>query len=1199
MQNNSRQQHWQFWVDRGGTFTDIIARAPDGALHVHKLLSDNPKHYPDATLAGIDALLQQHQASRAEISEVRMGTTVGTNALLERRGEPVALAITEGFRDALQIAYQHRPDIFALEIKLPKPLYQDIIELPERYHANGEVLKPLNAKLTRERLQALYDGGCRNLAIVCVHADRYPKHEQQVAEIAAEIGFQYLSLSHQISPLIKLVSRGHTTVVDAYLTPVLKRHTEHLQQALEHSRLFFMQSNGGLAEAGHFRGRDCILSGPAGGIVGATRVAEQLGYRKVIGFDMGGTSTDVSHYAGELERCFDTQVAGVPLRVPLLNIHTVAAGGGSKLHFDGQRFQVGPDSAGANPGPACYRNGGALTVTDCNVMLGRIQPDYFPAVFGADGKQCLDSHTVAQQFKHLAETIREQSTQAYDAEKTAQGFLNIAVDNMANAIKKVSLEQGYDVQDYLLCCFGGAGGQHACLVADALGMQKILIHPLAGVLSAYGMGLAQLRSVLERTIEQPLSPKLMPTLEKQLAVLKQQAEQDLCAQGAGKTEIRYQAQLQLRYQGTDASLSVSYADLASLEQQFSREHHRRYGFSREHSRLDVAALLLEAFTEPQSPQIKTAEASDSAPSALAEVPVYWDAWQQTPVYQRDDLPQGSQIQGPALIMESTGTTVLEPQWQAEVLAQGELLLSRCQSASLNQAQTQSQQADPVQLEIFSNVFMNIAEQMGVTLANTAYSVNIKERLDFSCAIFDHAGELVANAPHVPVHLGSMSDSVKALMQSGLAMQAGDSFYINNPYQGGTHLPDITVVTPVFVAEQDTPAFYLAARGHHADIGGSTPGSMPADSTHIQAEGVLIDVSPLVRAGDFLSTEVSKQLQSGAYPVRNLAQNLADLHAQVAANNQGVQALLQLVGQHGLETVSNYMGWVQDHAEAKIKQRLKTLHAGQFRYPMDNGCEINVTVRISPDKQSADIDFTGTSPQHEGNFNAPLSVCRAAVLYVFRTLVRQAIPLNAGCLRPLHIKVPKGCLLNPTYPAAVVAGNVETSQYVVDALYGALGIMAASQGTMNNLTFGNSQYQYYETLCGGSGAGPDFHGTDAVHTHMTNSRLTDVEILEQRFPVRLLDFHIRADSGGGGRYDGGHGVVRRLYFEEPMQAAILSGHRKVKPYGLAGGLAGAKGRNRLYRQGESITLASTSVIDIEAGDELEITTPGGGGYGYDN
>ncbi|HIK18638.1 MAG TPA: hydantoinase B/oxoprolinase family protein [Leptolyngbyaceae cyanobacterium M33_DOE_097] len=1218
---------WQFWIDRGGTFTDIVARRPDGSLQVHKLLSENPERYRDAAIQGIREILgipSHAPLPQAQIEAVKMGTTVATNALLERKGDRVVFVTTQGFRDALRIGYQNRPNIFARHIVLPELLYERVVEVAERYTAHGKELCPVNLELAQTELQVAYEAGIRACAIAFLHGYRYPKHEQQVAELARAIGFTQISVSHQVSPLIKFVSRGDTTVVDAYLSPILRRYVNQVTAELNHNsdasaasaRLFFMQSNGGLTDAHAFQGKDSILSGPAGGIVGAAQTSKIAGIENIISFDMGGTSTDVAHYAGAYERTFETEVAGVRLRSPMMSIHTVAAGGGSILQFDGSRYRVGPESAGANPGPACYRRGGPLTVTDCNVMLGRIQPDFFPAVFGLEGNEPLDKAVVEQQFSQLASEIAHATGDNRSSEQVAAGFLAIAVEKMASAIKKISVQRGYDVTEYTLCCFGGAGGQHACAIADALGMQQILIHPYAGVLSAYGMGLADQRLLRERSVEARLTDALLPELSGLLQNLSEEAQANLEQQAGEALQIEVLQKVHLKYEGTDSSLAVDFGAIAAMQAAFRQAHDQRYGFVADDKALVVETISVEVIgvSHPiNEPTLPTQRLAPLAP--VATTPVYWgDRWLPTPIYRRTDLLPGDQISAPALIVEAIGTNVIEPGWQAQLNEYGHLLVVKAADATTTESTSTptvaaaslslfEQAPDPVLLEIFNHLFMAIAEQMGFTLQNTSYSVNIKERLDFSCAIFDGQGQLVANAPHIPVHLGSMGESVQSLIRAkGNTLKPGDVYVSNNPYNGGTHLPDITVISPVFAtaqaSETATPLFYVASRGHHADIGGITPGSMPPNSTTIQQEGILLDNFQLIQDGRFRVAELLALLTAGEYPVRNPEQNLADLKAQIAANEKGIQELQRMVQHFGLTTVQAYMHHVQANAEAAVRQVIATLPEGSFRYPMDDGTQIVVHVSINRSDRSATIDFTGTSPQQAGNANAPLAICKAAVLYVFRTLVEADIPLNAGCLKPLTIIAPTGCLLNPTYPAAVVAGNVETSQAITNALYGALGVLAAGQGTMNNFTFGNEQYQYYETICGGSGAAATFDGTDAVHTHMTNSRLTDPEVLEWRFPVLVESFAIRPNSGGTGQHAGGNGVIRRIRFQESMTAAILSGHRIIPPFGLQGGNAGATGYNQVERANGAIeALGGKAEVAMQPGDVFAIATPGGGGFGH--
>ena len=1193
---------WQFWIDRGGTFTDVVGKAPDGNLHTLKLLSENPERYADAAVQGIRDVLGLAPGDRLpakRIGAVKMGTTVATNALLERKGDRTVLVITRGFRDALRIGYQTRPHLFKRHIVLPTILYERVIEAEERLDAAGTVITPLDADTLRRELRSAYEQGIRALAIVLLHGYRHHAHEITAEKIARDIGFTQISVSHQVSPLMKLVGRGDTTVVDAYLSPILRRYVDQVAAQLEGARLMFMQSNGGLTDARLFQGKDAILSGPAGGIVGAVRTSALAGFDRIIGFDMGGTSTDVSHYAGEYERAFETLVAGVRMRAPIMRIHTVAAGGGSILQFDGLRFRIGPESAGANPGPACYRRGGPLTVTDCNVLLGRLDARYFPAVFGPGGDQPIDEAVVEQRFGELAQTIAAATGTDKSVHQIADGFLKIAVENMANAIKKISVQRGYDITQYTLCCFGGAGGQHACSVADVLGMEQVFIHPLAGVLSAYGMGLADVRGIRERAVEAELDDRLIGKLRESYSAMGAEVRAEVREQGITDDRIEVHHRARVRYAGTDAAIVVDFGDREAMIRSFETAYRDRYGFVMPDKAHLVEAISSEAVgaTEALDEPVHEPVAGIGLATPLAHIAMYaGGALGDTPVFDRETLRPGQTLSGPALIMEANATTVVEPGWQARITGHNHLALRRVEK--LPGREVIGTAADPIMLEVFNNLFMSIAEQMGVALENTAYSVNIKERLDFSCAVFDRDGGLIANAPHMPVHLGSMGESVRTVMRaSGNELRRGDVYMLNNPYHGGTHLPDVTVITPVFDQHLDRILFYVASRGHHADIGGATPGSMPPDSRHIEEEGVLIDNFLLVAQDRFLEAETRELLGSGPYPARNIGQNIADLRAQVAANEKGVRELRKMVEHFSLPVVEAYMQHVQDNAESAVRQVLGVLEDGHFRYPMDNGCAIEVRISIDRAARRATVDFTGTSSQLESNFNAPSSVCRAAVLYVFRTLVDDDIPMNDGCLKPIEIIIPPGSMLNPSYPAAVVAGNVETSQYITDTLYGALGMLAAAQGTMNNFTWGNERHQYYETICGGSGAGPDFPGTDSVHTHMTNSRLTDPEVLEWRFPVRLESFEIRRGSGGEGQYRGGDGTIRRVRFLEPMTAAILSGHRKVPPYGVAGGAPGKTGRNYvLRRNGDTVELGGTDKIELNVGDVFVVETPGGGGYG---
>ena len=1207
--SNSDQKTWQFWIDRGGTFTDIVGKCTDGQLLTHKLLSENPDHYKDAAVAGIRHLLglRSEDAVTPElVSCVKMGTTVATNALLERKGEKTLLVTTLGFRDALRIAYQNRPRLFDRHIVLPELLYSKVVEAKERMSAQGVVIEPLNLNELRPQLQAQFDAGIRSVAIVFMHAYRFQQHEVLAADLARQIGFTQISTSHQTSPLMKFVSRGDTTVVDAYLSPILRRYVDQVAHEMPGVKLMFMQSSGGLTDAHAFAGKDAILSGPAGGIVGMARTAEGAGHHKVIGFDMGGTSTDVSHYAGQFEREFETQVAGIRMRAPMMSIHTVAAGGGSLLQFDGARLRVGPQSAGANPGPASYRRGGPLAVTDANVLVGKVQADFFPAVFGPEGNQRLDAKAVAFQFGELSAKMNR------SPESIADGFLRIAVQQMANAIKKISVARGYDVTRYTLQCFGGAGGQHACLVADALGMKQVYVHPLAGVLSAYGMGLADQSLMREQAVELRLTPEAMPALLAPLKTLGETARQALSKQALGEA-IELHERVHVRYEGSDSALMVRMGSLAEITQGFEVAYRQRFAFLMTGKALMVEAVSVEAVIKGDTPVElpQTVNAVRDVPKR-ASVRMFTagsdgeSRWWDAGLFVREDLRIGDQINGPAIIAEKNATTVVEPGWQARVTALDHLLLSRVEARQNKYAAGTT--VDPVLLEVFNNLFMNIAEQMGLQLQNTAYSVNIKERLDFSCALFSAEGHLIANAPHMPVHLGSMGESIKTVIRENKDhMRRGDVFVLNDPYHGGTHLPDVTVITPVFLEGATQAEFYVGSRGHHADIGGTTPGSMPPFSTTIQEEGVQINNVKLVAEGLLQEQTMLDLLSSGPYPSRNPQQNMADLRAQLAANEKGVQELYKMVDEFGLSVVQAYMRHVQDNAEESVRRVITRLKNGEFTLPLDNGAQIKVAVRVNTQNRSAEIDFTGTSAQQSNNFNAPTAVCMAAVLYVFRSLVNDDIPLNAGCLKPLKVFIPEGCMLNPHFPASVVAGNVETSSCITNALFGALGVMAGSQPTMNNFTFGNAKYQYYETISGGSGAGvmvddagnvtSGFNGTSVVQTHMTNSRLTDPEILEFRFPVRLDSYAMREGSGGQGTWSGGMGGVRCIRFLEHMTASILSNGRVHPAFGVAGGQPGARGINQVRRVDGSVeVLKHIGQVEMAPGDVFEIHTPGGGGYG---
>ncbi|HEY8564698.1 MAG TPA: hydantoinase B/oxoprolinase family protein [Beijerinckiaceae bacterium] len=1206
---------WDFWVDRGGTFTDVIGRAPDGALHARKVLSENPESYRDAAVHGIRLLLgltKGEPIPAGLIGDVRMGTTVATNALLERKGEPTALVTTKGFRDALAIGYQARSDIFAKRIVKPDLLYSRVTEIGERVLADGTVEATLDEGEARQALEALREAGFKAVAIVFMHAYRYPAHEQAVARIARAMGFPQVSVSHEVSPLVKLVGRGDTTVVDAYLSPILSRYVAQVSEELDvertGARVMFMMSSGGLTAADLFQGKDAILSGPAGGVVALAQTGVEAGFPKVIGFDMGGTSTDVAHFDGAYERAFETEVAGVRMRAPMMLIHTVAAGGGSILHYDGARFRVGPDSAGANPGPACYRRGGPLTVTDANVMVGKLVPELFPPIFGPNQDEPLDADIVRQKFEALAAEIGD----GRGPEAVADGFLQIATANMAEAVKKISIARGYDVTGYALNAFGGASGQHACRVADALGMTKVLIHPFSGLLSAYGMGLADIRSLRQVSVDQGFADAVLPSIAQVAEALGKEASAEVATQGVRAEAVAVHVQAHIRYAGTDTTLEVpafsaqnasclrSSAEGMSLEamrRHFEAAHKARFGFIDRSKDMVVEAVSVEAVGGGRrAAEAEHRPADGALPDPERRTRIFADgAWRDAAIYRREQIGVGHTVPGPALIIEANQTVAVEDGWAATLTRKDHLVLERV--VPLPKRTAIGTQADPVMLEIFNNLFMSIAEQMGFTLQNTAYSVNIKERLDFSCAVFDSGGALVANAPHMPVHLGSMDRSVESIIKNNPVIRPGDVYAINAPYNGGTHLPDITVCTPVFDDAEEKVLFWVASRGHHADVGGIAPGSMSPDARTIEEEGVYIDNFKLVEEGTFREAELIALLTGAAYPVRNVVQNVNDLKAQIAANARGVAELRKVVDHFGLPVVQAYMGHVQDNAAESVSRVVERLGDAAFIYPMDQGCAIKVRISVDKDRREATVDFTGTSPQRDDNFNAPEPVTRAAVLYVFRVMVEDQIPMNAGCLRPIRIVVPEGSMLSPRYPAAVVAGNVEVSQAVTNCLFGALGALAAAQGTMNNLTFGNERYQYYETICSGAPAGEGFDGQPGVHTHMTNSRLTDPEILETRFPVVLEDFHIRPGSGGRGRWTAGDGTSRTIRFRERMDCAVLSGHRKVPPFGMKGGEPGELGQNLVRRNdGRVERLEGCDRTVLDAGEAITIVTPTGGGYG---
>ncbi len=1194
---------WQFWIDRGGTFTDVVARKPDGTIIIDKLLSENSEQYKDAAIAGIKKLLKLKEDDLIpvdQISSVKMGTTVATNALLERKGDRTLLLITRGFGDLLRIGYQNRPLLFDLNIKLPELLYDRVVEVSERLDAKGNVVRNLDEESVREALRNAKNDGINGVAIAFMHSYINPIHEEKIAQIAIEENFLQVSVSHQISPLMKLVGRGDTTVVDAYLSPILRRYVNQVSSELKNSKstkLMFMQSNGGLTDANLFQGKDALLSGPAGGVVSMVQTGIQAGFKKLIGFDMGGTSTDVCHFSGEYERSFETEVAGVRIRAPMMQIHTVAAGGGSILSFKDGRFQVGPDSAGATPGPASYGKGGPLTVTDCNVLLGKLHPEYFPNVFGVNGDEPLDVEIVRKKFLLMSNEIaKETGKLSMNITLIAEGFLKIAVENMANAIKKISIQRGYDVTNYTMNCFGGAGGQHACQVADSLGMKSVLLHPYAGVLSAYGMGLAEIRAIREKHFEKDLEN--IGYAEKLIDELSVQASNDVKKQGILETSITLVKKAFLRYQGSHQSLEINFNTINVMKLSFESEHKKRFGFYVEGRKILIEMLTVEAvgkssenydFSNLPSPTI------DAIP-IINKFMVVNSIETNVPIYNRVDLKIGQKINGPAIICETTGTNIIDDGWNACLDRFQNLILNRYKGKVNEKSLGTS--ADVIMLEVFNNLFMNIAEQMGATLANTAYSVNIKERFDFSCALFNAKGDLVANAPHVPVHLGSMSEAIRTVIKLNKnKIYAGDVFVLNAPFNGGTHLPDVTVITPVFNKEGQEIIFFVASRGHHADIGGKTPGSAPPDSKHIDEEGVLIDNFKMFEKGVFRENEMREILSSGKYPCRNIEHNMADLAAQVAANETGIREINSMIEQFGIETVHAYMDHVQDNAEECIRNAITELNEGMYEYELDNNEFIRVKIKVDKIKREATIDFTGTAEKNPFNYNAPMAVCHAVILYVFRTLVGKNIPLNEGCFKPLNIIIPNNSMINAKYPSAVIAGNTEVSQLTCNALFGALGVLAGSQATMNNFVWGNDNIQNYETICGGTGAGPDFHGTSAVQTHMTNTRSTDPEILEARFPVRLEEFSIRKNSGGKGKFNGGNGATRKLRFLEKMIVTTLCSHRKIPPFGVQGGSPGECGKEWLERKDGSIEkLEGNDSCNVDVDDLFIMQTPSGGGFG---
>ena len=1206
IKKSSVNSGWRFWIDRGGTFTDVIAISPQGEVKRKKLLSEHPERYRDAAVQGIAEFMEvsgNASPAASKIASIRMGTTVATNALLERQGAAVLFVTTEGFGDGLAIGHQTRNDLFDLNIKKSQLLYSEVIEVQERIGAHGEIIYPLNCDVARQQLQNAFEKGYRSCAIALMHAYRYPIHEKQLKNIARDIGFSHISTSHEVSPLIKWLERAGTATVDSSLSPVLHHYVKQFCDSFDDTeqvkeKLFFMQSNGGLCYTSKFHGHNAILSGPAGGVVGMIRTAQYAGFDRLVGFDMGGTSTDVSHFSGEYERNNHTEVDGIAFYAPTLKIRTIAAGGGSILRFADGRYQVGPRSAGALPGPACYGRGGPATLTDCHLVLGRLVPTYFPQVFGQHGNAPIDVQSATKALQKLCD---EQETITGNREtpfSMAQGFLQVATANMAEAIKHISVEQGFDPREHVLCCFGGAGGLHACGIAESLDMAKVLIHEDAGVLSALGIGMADFRVVKQHSIENLLDEKLIPELSVYIKQLEKSALEELQESTDSVGEITINVKVSLRYQGSQSSILLPFTSYEELHKHFIDSHRQRFGFVFPERPLVMENVQVEAVIFNESNYYDNHHfSSEASPHPVGETLMMVEQQQQSvPIYHHTQLAVKSIIKGAAIITQPTATIVIEPGWQGEILSQGELLLSKLAVSPSKHRATVV--ADPVQLEIFHGLFMSVAKQMGYVLQNTAASINIKERQDYSCALFDKEGQLVANAPHIPVHLGSMGEAVRSVIkQQAGRMQPGDIFLHNTPWNGGTHLPDITAVRPLHSKDGKHIHFYTAARGHHADIGGTSPGSMPATSQHIDEEGILFDCFPVVSDGVLNEKALHDRLCNAPWPARNPEQNLADLRAQVASCLKGAQEILNMQDKYGIEVVEAYTRHVQDNAELAVRRALEQVVDGSFTYVDDGGRKLCVKVTVDSKTSSVEFDFSGTSKIDPGNFNAPEAVCRAAVLYVLRTLVDDPIPLNEGCLKPVSIHIPQDCLLSPRYPAAVAAGNVETSQMVVNTLLAALGKSGWSQGTMNNFSWGNDDYQYYETICGGAGATSSADGASAVQTHMTNSRLTDPEILEWHYPVRIEAFYIRKGSGGSGKYRGGDGVCKRIRFLVPMKTNMLSGNRVVAPVGLKGGGPGQVGKNYVEKaKGERVHLAGIAQYNVAKDDVYVIETPGGGGFG---
>ncbi|XP_054270976.1 5-oxoprolinase-like [Macrosteles quadrilineatus] len=1244
---------FKFAIDRGGTFTDIYAQCPNGKIRVMKLLSVDPDNYPDAPREGIRRILEEETGILMPSSEkidgsliewIRMGTTVATNALLERKGERMALLVTKGFKDVLFIGNQARPKIFDLEIVMPGVLYEEVIEVdcrvipalddkcqlkhqyPRVVGKTGEpflITKTLNENELLKQLAELRERGIKSLAVVLMHSYTCVEDELLVGKLADQSGFDHVSLSHQIMPMVRIVPRGFTACADAYLTPHIKKYVQGFasgfKDELKGVNVLFMQSDGGLTPMDMFNGSRAVLSGPAGGVVGYAVTTP--GPDPVIGFDMGGTSTDVSRYAGTYEHVFESTTAGVTIQAPQLDVNTVAAGGGSCLFFRSGLFVVGPESAGAHPGPVCYCKGGPLTVTDANLVLGRLLPHYFPKIFGPEGKRPLDKDATVREFTKLTQEInkfletQKHSPELMTVEEVAMGFIRVANEAMCRPIRALTQAKGYDTQQHTLACFGGAGAQHACAVARALGMTRVAIHKYAGILSAFGMACADVVQEAQVPAAKTYQPDSFPYLDEQLTALAGQCASKLKAQGFSATQIVTEPYLHLRYAGTDCALMCGPAQDSDspatkhgdFEKTFLDRYQSEFGFTIPDRTIVVDDIRVRGIGKSLTRPDYQIEKAFEPPAVDTTTAVYFEGhgYTATPVYLMSGLRGGHQIAGPAVIMDQLSTILVEPDCSASVTDSGDLIIH----IGSGQRKLIGTDLDPIQLSIFSHRFMSIAEQMGRVLQRTSISTNIKERLDFSCALFGPDGGLVSNAPHIPVHLGAMQETVQYQMKVvGDNFKEGDVILSNHPKAGGSHLPDLTVITPVFYKTVDKPVFFVASRGHHADIGGITPGSMPPHSKSLQEEGATFKSFMLVKQGRFCEAEVTEALMApgkipGSSGTRNLKDNLSDLKAQIAANQKGINLMRELIDFYGLEVVQAYMGHIQHNAELAVRDMLRDIaratpgHQLTATEYLDDGSPISLTVTLDEQSGSAVCDFSGTGPEVWGNCNAPRAITLSALIYCLRCMVGRDVPLNQGCLNPVKTVIPVGSLLDPSDNAGVVGGNVQTSQRIVDVVFKAFKTCAASQGCMNNVTFGQEGWGYYETVAGGAGAGPDWHGRSGVHTHMTNTRITDPEVLEVRYPVELQRFSLRPGSGGGGRYRGGDGVIRELRFRASMTLSILTERRVFSPYGLEGGMPGAKGLNLMIKSdGRVIYLGSKTAINVEPGDVFQLLTPGGGGWG---